>query len=124
MMERLRESRWVYILLSILLALVFWLYIRSSENNSTDSTIYAVPVQISNARVLNERGLTVAELSRDTVNVDVNAPLSVLGNLNRNNITVTVDVSSITETGTYELPCTPRLPTNVNTEGAFFQSTV
>ena len=120
MMERLRESRWVYILLSILLALVFWLYIRSSENNSTDSTIYAVPVQISNARVLNERGLTVAELSRDTVNVDVNAPLSVLGNLNRNNITVTVDVSSITETGTYELPCTPRLPTNVNTEGAFF----
>ena len=120
MMERLRESRWVYILLSILLALVFWLYIRSSENNSTDSTIYAVPVQISNARVLNERGLTVAGLSRDTVNVDVNAPLSVLGNLNRNDITVTVDVSSITETGTYELPCTPRLPTNVNTEGAFF----
>ena len=108
MMERLRESRWVYILLSILLALVFWLYIRSSENNSTDSTIYAVPVQISNARVLNERGLTVAELSRDTVNVDVNAPLSVLGNLNRNNITVTVDVSSITETGTYELPLHPR----------------
>ena len=120
MMERLKECRWVYILLSLLLALVFWMYIRSSQNNTMNSTIYAVPVQVTNARVLNERGLTVADLSRDTVNVSVTAPVSVLGNLNRNNITVSVDVASITEPGTYELPCTPRLPTNVNTEGAFF----
>ncbi len=120
MMERLRECRWVYLLVSILLAVIFWMYIRNSENNATDSRIYAVPVQIANARVLNERGLTVAELSRDTVNVDVNAPLSVLGDLNRDNVTVSVDVSTITEAGTYELSLSRRLPTNVNTDGAFF----
>ena len=33
MMERLRESRWVYILLSVLLAVVFWLYIRDTEDH-------------------------------------------------------------------------------------------
>ena len=32
MMERLRESRWVYILISVLLAVVFWLYIRDTED--------------------------------------------------------------------------------------------
>ena len=122
MIERLKESRWVYVLLSILLAVAFWMYVRTVQDTASDFTIYNVPVQVTNSRTLNERGLTVASLSQDTVNVTVNAPLSVRGNLNRNNVTVTVDVSTITEAGTYELPCTPRLPTNVDTTGAFFPS--
>ena len=115
MMERLKESRWLYILVSVLIAVAFWLYIRNVQNTASDYTIYNVPVQITNSRVLNERGLTVASLSQDTVNVTVNAPWSVQRNLNRNNIVATVDVSTITEAGSYELACTPRLPTNVDT---------
>ena len=86
MMERLKESRWLYILVSVLIAVAFWLYIRNVQNTASDYTIYNVPVQITNSRVLNERGLTVASLSQDTVNVTVNAPWSVQRNLNRNNI--------------------------------------
>ena len=106
MMERLKESRWLYILVSVLIAVAFWLYIRNVQNTASDYTIYNVPVQITNSRVLNERGLTVASLSQDTVNVTVNAPWSVQRNLNRNNIVATVD--------------TPRLPTNVDTTDAYF----
>lgn len=120
MMERLKESRWLYILVSVLIAVAFWLYIRNVQNTASDYTIYNVPVQITNSRVLNERGLTVANLSQDTVNVTVNAPWSVQRNLNRNNIVATVDVSTITEAGSYELACTPRLPTNVDTTDAYF----
>ena len=75
MMERLKESRWLYILVSVLIAVAFWLYIRNVQNTASDYTIYNVPVQITNSRVLNERGLTVASLSQDTVNVTVNALL-------------------------------------------------
>ena len=57
MMERLRESRWVYILISVLLAVVFWLYIRDTEDPTMSRPIYNVPVQIANERVLEERGL-------------------------------------------------------------------
>ena len=120
MMERLKESRWLYILVSVLIAVAFWLYIRNVQNTASDYTIYNVPVQITNSRVLNERGLTVASLSQDTVNVTVNAPWSVQRNLNRNNIVATVDVSTITEADSYELACTPRLPTNVDTTDAYF----
>ena len=120
MMERLRECRWVYVLVSVLLAVVFWMYVRNSQNIVSNSSIYNVPVQITNARVLNERGLTVADLSQETVRVVVNAPLSVRNNLNNNNVTVSVDVSSITEPGVYELSCVPRLPTNVDTTDAYF----
>ena len=58
MMERLKESRWLYILVSVLIAVAFWLYIRNVQNTASDYTIYNVPVQITNSRVLNERGLT------------------------------------------------------------------
>ena len=74
MIERLKESRWVYILLSVLLGIAFWMYIRTVQDTASDFTIYNVPVQITNSRALNERGLTVAELSQDTVSVTVNAP--------------------------------------------------
>ena len=109
-MKRLNESRWFYIILSILLAVVFWMYVRTIQDTADDFTIYAVPVQVTNTRVLNERGLTVASVSPASVRVVVNAPISVRNNLNNNNVTATVDVSSITEAGTYELPCTPRVP--------------
>ena len=114
MMERLKESRWLYILVSVLIAVAFWLYIRNVQNTASDYTIYNVPVQITNSRVLNERGLTVASLSQDTVNVTVNAPWSVQRNLNRNNIVATVDVSTITEAGSYELACTPLFIKNLD----------
>ena len=30
MMERLKESKWVYVLISVVLALTFWLYVLRS----------------------------------------------------------------------------------------------
>jgi len=71
-------------------------------------------------RVLEERGLTVSGLSQSSLTVEVTGPVSVLNNLTRSNITASVDVSSITETGEHELNCRLILPNNVDTTGAFF----
>ena len=71
-------------------------------------------------RVLEERGLTVASISQKTVNITVNAPISVHNDLSRENITATVDVSQCSEPGEYQLACTPKLPSNIDTTGAFF----
>lgn len=119
MIDRLRESRWFYILLSVLLAVLIWMYIRDVENPTQEGTYYGVEIQISGERVLEERGLTVASISQKTVNVTVNAPISVHNDL-RGNITATVDVSQCTEPGEYQLTCTPKLPGNIDTTGAYF----
>ena len=119
MIDRLRESRWFYILLSILLAVLIWMYIRDVENPTQEGTYYGIEIQISGERVLEERGLTVASISQKTVNVSVNAPISVHNDL-RGNITATVDVSQCTEPGEYQLTCTPKLPSNIDTTGAYF----
>lgn len=119
MIDRLRESRWFYILLSVLLAVLNWMYIRDVENPTQEGTYYGIEIQISGERVLEERGLTVASISQKTVNVTVNAPISVHNDL-RGNITATVDVSQCTEPGEYQLTCTPKLPSNIDTTGAYF----
>lgn len=42
MINRLRDSRSFYILLSILLAVLVWLYIRDVENPTQDGTYYGI----------------------------------------------------------------------------------
>ena len=120
MINRLRESRWFYVLLSILLAVLIWMYIRDVENPSQDGTYYGVEVQLTGERVLEERGLTVAALSQKTVNVKVYAPISVFNDLDSDNITATIDVSQCAAPGEYQLTCTTKLPSNIDTSGAYF----
>ena len=60
MINRLRDSRSFYILLSILLAVLVWLYIRDVENPTQDGTYYGIEIQVSGERVLEERGCDYA----------------------------------------------------------------
>mgnify|MGYP000127127883 CR=1 FL=1 len=60
MINRLRESRWFFVLLSILLAVLVWMYIRNGENPAQNSTYYGVEIQLSGERVLEERGCDYA----------------------------------------------------------------
>lgn len=122
MIERLRESRWVYVVLSVVLAVVFWLYVRTVLDPVQSDTIHNVKVEISGSSVLTNQGLTVAKLSTQTVSLKVEAPASVLDNLNRNHdaLSVVVDVSKCTEGDnlvTYE----PKFPKTFNTEKVMMQ---
>lgn len=115
MMERLKESRWVYILLSILLAAIFWYYVRAELDPSQPIWIRDVPVVQSGNSVLTRQGLTVAGLSQNTVDIRVEAATSIIEGLlrNRSDISVVIDVSRCEE-GENRLSYTPSWPENVN----------
>ena len=115
MMERLKESKWVYVLISVVLALTFWLYVRTVQDPQDFSWIYNVPVQVTGSTVLTRQGLTVAELSAETVNLRVEGPTSTLDDLlkYRKEIYVSVDVSKCAE-GENRLAYVPVYPANVN----------
>jgi YbbR domain-containing protein len=115
MMERLREAKWVYELLSILLAVLFWMYVRSALDPSQTSTYRNVKVEVTGTSVLARQGLTVVELSNDTVDLYLEAPVSVWSTLNRyrDDFWVTLDVSKCVE-GENKVSYTPNYPANVN----------
>ena len=115
MMGRLLEKRWVCILLSILLAIVFWLYVRASVDPEQTTTIHNVRVEMRGTNVLTSQSLTVAGIAPEVVELQVRAPSSVLNNLirNRSGLSVQIDVSSCTE-GENTLRYRPVWPENFN----------
>ena len=117
MIQRLRESRWVYILLSVLLAFIFWYYVRAEKDPSQRTWFRNVEVVLANSSVLTKQGLTVSKLSQDTVDLYIEAPVSVWDALNRNReeLTVTVDVSRCEE-GENKLTYSINYPVGVNVE--------
>lgn len=117
MMARLKESRWVYILLSILLAIVFWFYVRASVDPNGTVNIHNVRVETSGNNVLTSQGLTVAEISPQTVELRVEGPNSARAELlrNRSSLYVRVDVSSCVE-GENTLRYRPVWPENMNVD--------
>lgn len=95
MIGRLKESRIVYLLLSVLLAVVFWFYVRSQDTSVYPAWFNDVPVVQTGSNVLATQSLTVAGISQETVNLRVEAPTSVLNALRqqRDELWVTLDVS-------------------------------
>lgn len=117
MMDRLRDSKWFYILLSVFLATVFWLYARAEQDPVSDTWLRNIPVQVTGNSVLTRQGLTVSDLSVDTVDLKVEANTSVIDSLRRSrkDIYVSVDVSKCGE-GENTLVYTPVYPPTVNAD--------
>ena len=116
MMERLRDSKWVYILLSLFLAVIFWMYVRLEVDPEDTATIHNVPVELTGTNVLTGQNLTVSELSAETVDLRVSAPVSVINNLIRyqDDIYIPLAVSRCAE-GENRLAYQPKWPENFNT---------
>ena len=122
MMGRLLGKRWICMLLSVLIAFAFWLYVRAVEDPTGTTVFHNVRVETAGTSVLTSQGLTIAGLSTERVEIKVEAPTSVLNNLRRYsaNIYVRLDVSRFVE-GENKLEWKPTLPTNFNVDDVIIQ---
>ena len=99
MMGRLKESRWMYILPSIVLAIIVWAYVRAAVDPNGVTNITNVRVETTGASVLSSQGLTISDISPQTVTLRVEGPTSARTELllNRSSLYARVDVSSCVE---------------------------
>lgn len=102
-MERIKESKWLYVLLSILIATAFWMSVRAGEDPEMENRVRGIPVTTSGDRVLENQGLMIDEVSHDTATLTWRGSWKDIGQLDRDSVSITVDVSRISEPGTYEL---------------------
>ena len=123
MMARLKESRWVYILLSVLLAIIFWFYVRASVDPNGVTSIHNVQVETTGTSVLTSQGLTISDISPQVVELHVEGANSVRTDLlrKRGELSVVVDVSRCVE-GENTLKYRPSWPENFNSEEVFLQN--
>ena len=106
--KKITDSRWFYIVISLLLAFILWIYVGKEANPIKTSTLSNVQVVYSGLEKLEERGLMISEGADQTVALRIRARSDVWARLNQGETTVTIDVSGITEPGEQSITITSR----------------
>ena len=70
---KILNSRWFYVVLSILLAFLLWVYVGNDPNSVDTGTLRNVRVVFSGLEKLEERGLMISEGAEQTVNLQLSA---------------------------------------------------
>lgn len=109
MAKKITDSKWFYILISLLMAFALWVYVGKDANPVTTGTLRNVQVVYSGLDVLEERGLMISEGANQTVSLNIQARRDVFNRLSQGDVTITVDVSGITGPGEQSIPITTRL---------------
>lgn len=122
MIAKLVDRKEVYLIASILLAFSFWFFVRQVEDPEQSKTIDDIAVTIVGEEFLESQGLTIANLSVDMVTLQLYTNVSVLDQLNSDNLTVALDVSKLASAGEYELTYDVIYPDNVNATGIAVES--
>lgn len=94
--KKVLESRIFYIVFSLLASVSIWLYVSYIENDDITQTV-RINVQVLNADYLTDRGLVVTGISPDTVTIRFTGKRNIVTKLTKENVTATVDLSSIKE---------------------------
>lgn len=110
-----KANKILYVVLSFLLAIVFWLYVDAANGNTMRQSFTNVPVDFIGAEdTLPSRGLMLASGGDATLDLTISGPRSVISNLRPGDIRAQVNLNSINATGPYSLDWNLSTPDNVN----------
>ncbi len=114
-MNNSKSQKAVYIVISILVAFVFWLYVDNTGSGERDIRLYNIPVTfVGESEELADRGLMLVSGDDATIDLRLQGRLPVISKINKNNIRIQVDVSNIVSTGTHTLNYKVIYPDNVS----------
>lgn len=99
-------------LLSLVIAFGLWMYVITEVSPNSETTIDDIPLIAQGETLLSERGLMITDWSSNTVDLTLSGNRSDLNELNRSNITLKVDLSSISDPGTHKIDFTTSFPGN------------
>ena len=90
-------------IVSVLIAVLTWMYVVSVENPTTEISFRDVPVTVLNESKLSDYGLKLIDSGQKDINVRVEGRRSDVALMTANDITATIDVSDIKISGKYML---------------------
>ncbi len=104
-MEKVKSSKTLYKIISVLIAIILWVFVSYQETPTSHRWIKNVPVTIVGADVLDQNGLYVVATDRSTVDVRVEGNRSDLSKVVAGDITARLDVSALEAAGNASLTC-------------------
>lgn len=100
MEKKILDSKAFLIVLSIVLSVALWFYVSTSSGKDKTQWVYDIPVVFSGTDVLEENGLMISSENL-TVSIKFQGTYTNLAQLSNKSVSVTVDVSKISEASTY-----------------------
>ena len=91
-------------IISVIAAIILWLYAVSELNPETTKTINDIPVEIINMDALNEKNLTLAEDPASSISIRIRGLVNDIRKVNTSNIKAILDLGEIDWTGTNTVP--------------------
>lgn len=71
MWKKIADSRWFYVVVSVLLAFILWLYVGNEANPTQSATLRGIKVNFSGLEKLEERGLMISEGESQTMTLSL-----------------------------------------------------
>ena len=110
-----RVSKVLYMILSLLIAILFWLYVDNQQGNRVTESYYNIPVEfIGETDSLVNKGLMLTGGQDTSVSLRLSGPRMLMSNLHREDIRIQVDLSNINATGQYTRGISIYYPANVD----------
>lgn len=107
------QRKFLWAILAVLLSTLMWLYVSVVEDPEDSSEIRAVPINYIGEETLAARNLSVIENKTNTVRVTVDGRRTDLSLADNKNVSVIVDLSTITMAGTIKCAYEVVLPDNL-----------
>lgn len=102
-----KGNRILYLALSLLLAIAFWLYVDDWLGSTTTKELTGIPVEFIGAEdTLPSRGLMLTEGEDTTMDVKLSGPRTVISGLDKNDLIIQVNLTNVTAVGTFSYPWT------------------
>ena len=111
--KKILDSKALYVVLSIAIAVVMWFYVTSMDGNQASKSIRNITITFSGEEQLESNGLMIAG-DAPSANITVKAKPAVLAQLTDKTVELVVDVATIERAGDYTLAYTVKLPGNIS----------
>lgn len=104
-MKDIFKTNWFLILISVLSAILIWVYVVYEINPMYEMTIRKLPVEYLNQSSDFDTGkLTVLSANSETVDLKVKGKRSVLSKVKTSDIRCTINMGDVKSSGTYSFP--------------------
>ena len=102
-----RANKILYLVFSLLLAIVFWLYVDDKLGSISSKELTSIPIEFIGADdTLPARGLMLADGADTTLDLTVEGPRTVVSGIEKNDIRIQVDLSNATAVERSRIPGT------------------
>ena len=100
----MKDNKRVFVLLSILAAIALWLYVDNLDQSIGTTTVSNIPIEfVGESDVLAARNLMMIKAKNSTVTLELEGQRNIISRLQKKDMRVQVDLSSVTTAGTHNL---------------------